>query len=107
MKKIRSFATITFVILLTCSCQKFNFWDHHDQDEQDTNPQVALDWYTLQMRILLERNSALNGVYVAYIGIGLYESVQPGIKNAVSLSSKLYQMRQCLRLNITNLIIGR
>jgi hypothetical protein len=34
----------------------------------------------------------MNSAYVAYIGIGLYEAVQPGIKNASSLSSKLYQM---------------
>ena len=49
---------------------------------------VATDWYRLQTRILLERNSALNTtVYWAYMGIGLYEAVRPGIKNAVSFSS--------------------
>jgi hypothetical protein len=53
---------------------------------------VATDWYNLQFRILLERNSALNGVHFGYIGIGLYESVRFGVKNSVSLSSKLYQM---------------
>ncbi|MEO5781624.1 MAG: vanadium-dependent haloperoxidase [Ginsengibacter sp.] len=53
---------------------------------------VALDWYKLQLRILLERNSAFNGNYFGYIGIGLYESVRYGIKNSVSFSTKLYQM---------------
>ena len=53
---------------------------------------VATDWYNLQLRILLERNSALIGVHFAYIGIGLYESVRHGIKNSVSFSSKLNQM---------------
>jgi len=34
---------------------------------------VATDWYHLQLRFLLEKNSSLpNGVYFGYIGIGLY-----------------------------------
>src|SRR5258705_5907440 len=53
---------------------------------------VAIDWYKLQLRILLERNSSLNGAYFGYLGIGLYESVRYGIKNSVSLSTQLYQM---------------
>ena len=55
---------------------------------------VAIDWYKLQLRFLLERNSTLNGAYFGYIGIGLYESVRYGIQNSVSLSTKLYQMPQ-------------
>ena len=68
-------------------------WDH------DSNPKathesadVATDWYNLQLRILLERNSAFNGVHFSYIGIGLYESVRYGIKNSVSFSTRLNQM---------------
>jgi hypothetical protein len=53
---------------------------------------VALDWYKLQLRLLLERNSTMNGAYFAYLGIGLYESVQPGITGARSLSFVLNQM---------------
>ena len=53
---------------------------------------VAIDWYKLQLRFLLERNSTLNGAYFGYLGIGLYESVRYGIPNSVSLSTKLYQM---------------
>ena len=52
---------------------------------------VTTEWYRLQMRILLERNSALNqGKFWGYMGIGLYEAVRPGIKGAVSFSGKLY-----------------
>ena len=54
--------------------------------------QVAHDWYKLQLSILLERNSALPGNAFAYLGIGLYESVRHGIKNAASFSTKLNQM---------------
>src|SRR5258705_8537154 len=55
------------------------------------NADVATDWYRLQMRILLERNSALNAAkYWSYMGIGLYEAVRPGIKGSVSFSGKLY-----------------
>ncbi len=54
--------------------------------------QVAHDWYNLQLKILLERNSAFNGAHYAYIGIGLYEAVKPGIRDAVSLSSVVNTM---------------
>jgi len=74
------------------SCQKngpggvpYNPKELHDDAE------VATDWYKLQLRILLERNSALNGVHFGYIGIGLYESVRNGT-NAPSLSTKLNKM---------------
>jgi len=55
------------------------------------NAAVATDWYRLQIRILLERNSAFNGGLWGYFGIGLYEAVRPGIKGAVSFSGKLYK----------------
>ena len=54
--------------------------------------QVAHDWYNLQLQILLERNSAFNGIHYSYIGIGLYEAVRPGIRDAVSLSTKVNTM---------------
>jgi hypothetical protein len=59
---------------------------------EHTSSQVPIDWYKLQLRILLERNSSLNGAYFGYLGIGLYESVRYGIKNSVSFSTQLYQM---------------
>ena len=61
-------------------------------DTKDTSAQVALNWYKLQLRFLLERNSSLNAVYFGYIGIGLYESVRNETKNSISLSTKLNQM---------------
>jgi hypothetical protein len=86
-------------VLALYSCKKDGTPDLDWKFGHGSNPKamhesadVATDWYNLQFRILLERNSALNGVHFGYIGIGLYESVRFGVKNSVSLSSKLYQM---------------
>ncbi len=56
------------------------------------NARVALDWYGLQLRFMLERNSTMNPVEFGYLGIGLYEAVRGENKNLVSLSTKLNQM---------------
>jgi hypothetical protein len=56
------------------------------------NAQVAHDWYRLQLSFLLERNSTLAGNALGFLGIGLYESVRHGIKNAVSFSTVINQM---------------
>ncbi|MGL6268277.1 MAG: vanadium-dependent haloperoxidase [Chitinophagaceae bacterium] len=53
---------------------------------------VANDWYGLQLRFMLERNSTLNGFWFGHIGIGLYESVRNGIPGHVSLSGLISQM---------------
>ncbi len=57
---------------------------------------VVYDWYKLIARIQRPANPQPNGILnnrnFGYIGVGLYEAVQPGIKGAVSLSTKLYQM---------------
>jgi PAP2 superfamily len=93
MKKTLSLFAIIGVMLFANSCEKFDFWDHHHDPEDNTaDARVALDWYKLELRFLLERNTALNGGYFGYIGIGLYESVRHGIKHSVSFSTKLYQM---------------
>ncbi len=108
MKKLISILTIITVLLFLNSCNKTDFSNLKNQDATDLkndgladnnyadnkkqDAQVALDWYKLQLRILLERNSALNGAYFGYIGIGLYESVRYGAEHSVSLSTKLYQM---------------
>jgi hypothetical protein len=85
--------------LALSSCKKDGTPDWHPKWDHDNKPKpeheradVAIDWYNLQCRILLERNSAFGGVHFAYIGIGLYESVRHGIKNSVSFSTKLNQM---------------
>jgi hypothetical protein len=82
------------VVIIISSCNKN---DYHKSVSVQNNvnvgdADVAIDWYKLQLRLLLERNSTLNGAFFGYLGIGLYESVCPGIKNAKSLSSVLYQM---------------
>ena len=99
MKKI---IISTALLLLLFSCRKEVQNNFSEQAQSTTIPstpkaenqsaQVALDWYKLQLRISLERNSSLGGASYGYLGIGLYESVRHGIKNSVSLSEKLYQM---------------
>jgi len=94
MKKAIFILAIISAIFVFNSCQKLNEFinfDHSDKDNK-ADATVALDWYRLELRILLERNSALNGVYFGYLGIGLYEAVRSENKNSVSLSSKLNQM---------------
>ena len=92
------------ILFLLFSCQKESQRDVGNELQSKSVPStpkashvsaaVAIDWYKLQLRFLLERNSTLNGAYFAYIGIGLYESVRYGIQNSVSLSTNVYQMPQ-------------
>ena len=94
MKKVIFIMTVISTLFVFGSCQKLNEFVNHDHPDKDTKAAatVALDWYRLELRMLLERNSALNGVYFGYLGIGLYEAVRSENKNSVSLSSKLNQM---------------
>ena len=90
------------LILLLGSCQKnindvpatpINTTNESDALFKKYDAPVATDWYRLQLRFLLKKNSVLpNGVLFGYIGIGLYESVRSMNPNAVSFSEKLYQM---------------
>jgi hypothetical protein len=45
---------------------------------------VATDWYRLHFSILKERNSSFNGIFYAYFGVALWESVRPGVRNSQS-----------------------
>jgi len=60
------------------------------------NGDVAIAWYKLQLKIILNANPAIPPTVVArifgYEGIGLYESARHGTISAVSLSTLLYQM---------------
>lgn len=61
----------------------------------DENADVVYDWYKLIAQIQLLSNPSpvlQNYRNFGFVGVGLYEAVQPGIKGAVSLSTKLYQM---------------
>ena len=53
---------------------------------------VATDWYRLQFSIMKERNSSFNGVYYAYFGVGLWETVRPGVRNSRSFYGQLRTM---------------
>jgi hypothetical protein len=94
MKKTICILAIISTIFAFNSCQKVNEFINIEHPEKETKAAatVALDWYRLEFRILLERNSAMNGVYFGYLGIGLYEAVRGENKNSVSLSTKLNQM---------------
>lgn len=89
-------AIIVAVAMIISSCSKTDYHKNLNvrNDAKISDAGVALDWYKLQLRFLLERNSTLNGAYFGYLGIGLYEAVCPGIKGAKSLSTVLYQMPQ-------------
>ncbi len=98
-----NFSSLVFImVLVLSSCQK-NINDvpanantasaQSGMQSKKYDASVATDWYKLQLRFLLEKNSVLaNGVFFGYIGIGLYESVRNGTPGAISLSEKLYQM---------------
>lgn len=99
MKKLQNLLLLTSILVISCRKEIKNETSSELQSKAvysaskalRENASVATDWYRLQARILLERNTALNqGKYWGYMGIGLYEAVRPGIKGAVSFSGKLY-----------------
>ena len=57
---------------------------------------VVYDWYKLLSNIQLRANPSPVVLHnlrsFGFVGVGLYEAVQPGIKGSISLSSVLYQM---------------
>jgi hypothetical protein len=94
MKKALFILAITSTIFAFNSCKKFDGPNDngHSGKNLRADATVALDWYNLQLRFLLERNSTMNAVYFGYLGIGLWEAVRGENKNSVSLSTKLNQM---------------
>jgi hypothetical protein len=91
----RCFKIILFLIFLGLftGCVKDDPF-HPPAKEESAN--VIYDWYKLIIRIQINLTPSpivlQNNRDLAYVGVGLYESVHPGIKNSVSLSTKLYQM---------------
>ncbi|MEO5682115.1 MAG: vanadium-dependent haloperoxidase [Chitinophagaceae bacterium] len=91
--KMLTIAGLVFLLSTISSCEKIDLFGHKGGGGNEDPGRVATDWYRLQMRILLERNSAFNAnAFMGYIGIGLYESVRYGTKHSVSFSTRLYQM---------------
>ncbi len=79
-------------MLSGCNKKDIKWFPGHHGGGDGSPSTIPLSWYKLQTRILLERNSAMNAAYFAYIGIGLYEAVRHDSKKAGSFSGKLYQM---------------
>ena len=89
---LKLFIIIMFLGLLS-GCRKD---PHFPPNANKESADVVYAWYKFIARLQLPANPQpviiLNHRNFGYIGVGLYEAVRPGIKGAVSLSSKLYQM---------------
>lgn len=90
-----SFYSKLLILLCVCipfSCKKTDRPYQQKQESAD----VVYDWYkyiaTLQRPLTPQPAVFTQARAYAYIGVGLFESVQPGIKGGSSLSPKLYQM---------------
>src|SRR6267142_6040462 len=81
-------------LCLMISCQKTG--DGPSIDSANENGDVAIGWYKLQLKIVLNATPAISPPMVSrifgYVGIGLFESARCGLTNSVSLSTYLYQM---------------
>lgn len=98
LQSMRNCQKVTYLLVfifisLLYGCHKKDPWPSKPTEE---NANVVHDWYKLLIRIQLQSSppqmAQLNMSNFSYIGVGLYESVHPGIKSSVSLSTKLYQM---------------
>jgi hypothetical protein len=94
-----AFLSVLSLLCLLYSCdhlKKIEDIYHQPPKYTEESAQVVYDWYKLIARIQLRTTpqpaALLNIRNFGYIGVGLYEAVRPGIKGAVSLSTKLYQM---------------
>ncbi len=79
--------------------------DHLLPKSQEESPDVVYNWYkfmtSLQLPVSPQPVVFIQNRAFAYIGVGLYESVQPGIKNASSFSKWLYQMPAMPQANMS------
>ena len=96
MIKLRFSVKLLVAFLLLGSLSRCQLADHGLPKPAEERADIVYQWYKFMNRlqmpvtpqpVLLAQHRAF-----AYIGVGLYESVQPGIKDASSLSKKLYQM---------------
>jgi len=85
-----------FLVGFLYSCVKHDIRPPKPPSAADESAEVVYAWYKFiartQLRVTPQPAPQLGNRNFAYIGVGLYEAVSPGIKGAVSLSSKLYQM---------------
>ncbi|MDB5242151.1 MAG: phosphoesterase PA-phosphatase related protein [Spirosoma sp.] len=85
---------VAFLLLgILTRCQ---ITDHALPKAPEEPADVVYQWYKFMARLQLRENPqpvllAQNRAF-AFIGVGLYESVQPGIAGATSFSKRLYQM---------------
>lgn len=81
-------------VCLLFSCKKIDL-PHKGTKEP---PEIIYQWYKLaeviQRPVSPQPSPIAANRSFAYIGVGVYESVQPGINGAISLSHRLYQMPQ-------------
>jgi len=86
------FITIVLLGLLPGCLKQHPFPPIANEEPAD----VVYGWYKLMASIQLKTTppqvTLQNIRNLSYVGVGLYEAVNPGIRGAVSLSSKLYQM---------------
>jgi hypothetical protein len=70
--------------------------EHSSAKPSEESADVVYQWYRfmtqLQLPVSPQPAVLLQNRNFAFIGVGLYEAVQPGIKGARSLSHELYQM---------------
>src|SRR6187455_2594923 len=105
MKKQIYSRRITLMIILVSliffieSCDTNSDKDPSKEDQGKASREastVAVNWYDLQLQMIIKANPTISPILLnrafGYIGIGLYESVRPGISKSVSLSEKLFEM---------------
>ncbi|GAB2600309.1 vanadium-dependent haloperoxidase [Spirosoma areae] len=96
MIKHRFGAKLGVVVLVLGVLSRCQVLDHRPSAPAEESADVVYQWYKFMTRLQLRENPQpvllTQHRAFAYIGVGLYESVQPGIKDASSLSKKLYQM---------------
>ncbi|MEJ7912824.1 MAG: hypothetical protein WKF70_06700, partial [Chitinophagaceae bacterium] len=81
---------IVLLLFVPYSCKKSDLFKQNEESAD-----FVYQWYKFMAEIQLANPAAvpaLNYRNFAYIGVGLFESVQPGIKGGSSFSPKLYQM---------------
>ncbi len=103
MKKVTLLFAVIVVAVTFNGCQKFNPFDHGDDNGHLNQPknyssEVVLKWMDMQLRLIRTNATPLGGLqpgrFFAYCGIAAYESVLPGMPGYRTLSGQLNDMPQ-------------